>query len=292
MGLTFSHSALDRPAVILPVALLLLAAAGGVMWSNMIARDDARSLHTPAPGAATNVTVAMLVSASDIPRGRVLGAQDVSIQMVAPAKAPAAALRRAEDAQGHMALAPISAGAPILSNQISAETVAGLSARIPQSYRAYSIPVSEADIAGGFVQANDHVDLYVTLPGALFAEGQKAGDRSKATLLLQSAVVLAVGAKLKSDGSPTPGVRTVTLALSADDLAKVALAARLGSISFAIRNPLDDGAGPVSGAELSNLLGQATTSAPGQATRNLSVGKSPAGIPFYSGRERTTLRLP
>jgi len=206
MGLTFSHSALDRPAVILPIALLLLAAAGGVMWSNLIAREEARSVRVPAAPAA-GITAAMLVSASDIPRGRILNAQDVSIQMVAPAKIPAAALRRADDAQGHMALAPIVAGTPILSSQVSTETVTGLSARVPQSYRAYSIPVSEADIAGGFIQANDHVDLYVTLPGALFADGQKAGDRSKATLLLQSALILAVGAKLKNDGSPSPGVR-------------------------------------------------------------------------------------
>jgi pilus assembly protein CpaB len=293
MGLTFSHSTLDRPAVILPVAFLLLAAAGGVMWSNLMAREDARTLRAPAPVVAS-IPVAMLVSASDIPRGRILNAQDISVQMVAPAKAPGTALRRAEDAQGHMALAPITAGMPILSSQISAEAATGLSARVPQSYRAYSIPVSEADIAGGFVQANDRVDLYVTLPGALFAEGQKAGDRSKAALLLQSALVLAVGAKLKNDGTPTPGVRTVTLALSTEDLAKVALAARLGSISFAIRNPLDDTAGPVSGAELSNLSGaaSATTDMPEQTGRNISAGKTPAGIPFYSGRERTTLRLP
>jgi pilus assembly protein CpaB len=293
MGLTFSHSALDRPAVILPAALLLLAAAGGVMWSNLIARQDANSLRAPAPIAA-NAAVAILAAASDLPRGRILNAQDISVQMVAPAKVPAAVLRRAEDAQGHMALAPITAGAPILSSQISTEAVVGLSARVPQSYRAYSIPVSEADIAGGFVQANDHVDLYVTLPGALFADGQKSGDRSRAALLLQSALVLAVGAKLKNDGSPTPSVRTVTLALSADDLAKVALAARLGAISFAIRNPLDDSQGPISGAGLSNLLGatSATSGRPEETGGKISAGKSPAGIPFYSGRERTTLRLP
>lgn len=293
MGLTFSHSVLDRPVVILPVALLLLAAAGGVMWSNLIAREEARAVRAPIP-AATNVTVAMLVSASDIPRGRILNAQDVSIQMVAPAKAPSAALHRTEDVQGHMALATITAGTPILSSQISPETVAGLSVRVPPSYRAYSIPVSEADIAGGFVQANDRVDLYVTLPGALFAETQKAGDRSKATLLLQSALVLAVGAKLKNDGSPTPGVRTVTLALSTDQLAKVALASRLGTISFAIRNPLDDAVQPASDAELSNLLAQAAVNARAsdQSARKSPAENSSTGIPFYSGRERTTLHLP
>jgi len=292
MGLTFSHSALDRPAVVLPIALLLLAAAGGVMWSNLIASEEAISVRAPAVPAA-GITAAILVSASDIPRGRILNAQDVSVQMVAPAKIPTTALRRADDAQGHMALAPIAAGTPILSNQVSIETVTGLSAHVPQSYRAYSIPVSEADIAGGFIQANDHVDLYVTLPGALFADSQKVGDRSKATLLLQSALILAVGAKLKNDGSPTPSVRTVTLALSADDLAKVALAARVGTISFAIRNPLDDVARPASDAELANLLGEAPSArAPEQSLRKTSAGRPSAGIPFYSGRERTTLHLP
>lgn len=295
MGLAFSHSTLDRPAVILPIALLLLAAAGGVMWSNLIAREEALSARAPIQ-AVSAVTAAMLVSASDIPRGRILNPQDVTLQLVAPAKIPATALRRAEDAQGHMALAPIAAGTPILSNQVSTEAVTGLSARVPQSYRAYSIPVSEADIAGGFVQAGDRVDLYVTLPSALFAEtqSQKADDRSKTMLLLQAVQVLAVGAKLKNDGSPAPTVRTVTLALSADDLAKVALAARLGTITFAIRNPMDDAAQPASRAELSTLLGDISRSAhaPDHRQERAQAQKSPAGIPFYVGRERTTLHLP
>ena len=292
MSLTFSHSVLERPAIVLPVALLLLAAAAGLMWSNLTIRSDAKFSAGPAAKAAP-VTVAVLVSAADIPRGRVLNAQDISLQLVAPAKAPGASLHRAEDAQGHMALTSIPAGTPILNGQISADAVAGLSALIPQSYRAYAIPVSEADIAGGFVQTGDRVDLYVTLPGALFADasGQKSGDRSKATLLLQSVQVLAVGGKLKSDGSANPSVRTVTLALSAADLAKVALAARLGTITFAIRNPVDDAPQPGSRAELSSLLGEApgVPQAPEHARSQSEPGRS---VAFYSGRDRSTLHLP
>jgi pilus assembly protein CpaB len=291
MSLTFSHSALERPMIVLPIAVLLLAAAGGVMWSNVTAHNNVRAAPV-SPLQAPVATVTMLVSASDIPRGRVLNPQDVSVRMVPPAKAPAAALHRAEDAQGHMALAPIAAGSPILSDQISADPIAGLSARIPQSYRAYAIPVSEADIVGGFVQTGDHVDLYVTLPGALFAEnaGQKPDDRSKATLLLQSVQVLAVGDKLKTSGAATPSVRTVTLALSATDLAKVALASRLGTITFAIRNPVDDAMQSASRAELSSLLGAAP--APTPSSDQTQARKSAGGIPFYSGRDRTTLHLP
>ena len=284
MSLTFSHSALERPAVLLPVALLLLAAAAGVIWTNVDHHAVRRSTPPAAPAAAASV--AILVSATDIAPGQLLTADDFSPKQVEPAKAPAQALQRAEDAQGHVALQPIAAGMPILKQELSAEASIGLSGHIPDSFRAYAIPVSEADIAGGFVQAGDHVDLYVTLPSALFADtsGKKQNDRSKAALLLQSVEVLAVGGKLKGDGSATPSVRTVTLALSPADLAKVALAARLGNISFAIRNPADDRTDPASRAELSSLLGE-----PPPTAHRAGSG---FGIPFYAGRDRSVLRLP
>jgi pilus assembly protein CpaB len=289
-NLGFPHSALERPAILLPVALLLLAAAGGVMWSNLITHERAAG---PPPTPAQPAMVTILVSASDIARGQVLNPQDVTIRAVAPSKAPATALHKTDEMQGHMALAPIPAGEPILAGQISPEAVAGLSARIPANYRAYSIPVSEADIAGGFVQAGDRADLFVTLPGALFAQGsgQKPDDRSKATLLLQSVQVLAVGAKLKSDGIATPSVRTVTVALSPADLSKVALATRLGTVTFAIRNPVDDAAEPVSQAELSSLVGE-TVPEKTRPKAHSQGARRTAGIPFYAGRERTIVHLP
>ncbi len=283
MSLTFSHATLERPVVLLPVALLLLTAAAGLIWTNIDHRAAKHSARPAAPAAAASV--AILVSAADIPPGQLLTANDVSLKQVEPAKAPAEALSRAEDVQGHVALKAIAAGTPILKQDVSAQASVGLSGHIPESLRAYAIPVSEADIAGGFVQAGDHVDLYVTLPGGLFADvsGKKQNDRSKAALLLQSVEVLAVGDKLKSDGSATPSVRTVTLALSPADLAKVALAARLGNISFAIRNPADDQTEPASRAELSSLLGQPP------ASRKTGSGFS---VPFYAGRDRSVLRLP
>ncbi len=272
----------------LPVALLLMTAAGGVMWTNLAVHDRVR-LSPKTTLHASSAMATILVSTTAIPRGRLLSAHDFSLRQMDPAKTPGTALHNAEDAQGHMALTAIAAGAPILPGEISADAIPGLAARVPEFYRAYAIPVSEADIAGGFVQTGDRVDLYVTLPGALFAEtiGKKPDDRSKAALLLESVQVLAVGTKLKSDGSANTSVRTVTLALSAPDLAKVALAVRLGTISFAIRNPMDDKTQPVSQADLSNLLNEAAT-----APRPQSPVKSGFGVTLYAGRDRTTLHLP
>ena len=293
MSLTFSSSQVYRPVVVLPIALALLAAAAAILWLNLAHGTDAQTVLTRPPPAKSLSGISMLVAHAEIPRGQLLSAGDFTVKTVMPAEVPAGALSQGTDAQGHMALKAIGQGAPILKDALSDQAVQGLSARVPQSYRAYAVAVSEANIAGGFVEAGDKVDLYVTLPSALFTETADHSDRSKATLLLQSVGVLAVGAKLKSDGTPQPFVRTVTLAVPTTDLAKLALATRLGSISFAIRNPADDGAAPVSEAELASLVGTpAAAAARSVAPVSGTTGRTRRGVPLYAGRNQTLLPVP
>jgi pilus assembly protein CpaB len=274
--LAFRRSALEHPAVLLPVALLLVAVSAGLIWSNLAARR----MPAAAPPATRPVT-AVVVSTADIPRGRILTARDFAVRFLDASRAPLGALSRPQDAEGHMALAPVKAGEPILASAIGAETAKGLSPRVPEGYRAYSIAVSEAGIAGGFLQPGDRVDLYVTLPGALMMERAGAGrpgDRSRSVPLLQAVRVLAVGGSLEADSSANPSVRTVTLALNAADLARVALASRLGTITFAIRNPVDAGMQAALPANLASLLGD-----DGTAERERHASR---GIPMLSGRDR------
>jgi pilus assembly protein CpaB len=289
LKLELPHLALDRTAVVMPIALLLLTAAGGLIWANL----SGRSAVSPGMSAivATPSSVRpTLLTATAITPGHILTLADFSVAMRDVAKVPSLALSRAEDAEGRMALAPIAAGTPILPQDLSTMAVKGISPQVPTGYRAYAVPVSEADIAGGFLQAGDRVDLYLTLPGALFGlndpTAPKKGDQSKSTLLLQAIAVLAVGTKLKTDGTASPSVRTVTLALNAEDLAKVALANRLGTISFAIRNPADKALQTSSQAELANLVNEK----PPNVT--MPVHARAHGITLYSGHNRSTLSLP
>lgn len=283
MNLTFSQSQLERPAILLPLALLLLAAAAGLTWSNLAARTDA-PLSVPPPTAVT-----VLASRRDLPQGGMIEAADLVARQMSTDKAPPDAVHAIGAAQGHVTLAAIPAGKTILQQDVSTEAATGLAVRVPQSYRAYSVPVSEADIAGGLIQTGDRVDLYVTLPSALFADAGH-GDRSKSSLLLQAVQVLAVGIKLKNDSTPSQTVRTVTLALSSADLAKVALAARLGSISFAVRNPADDELRPQGHAVLPDLVaGGSMPTPPGPAA---PPHASRPAIAFYAGRDRTQLSPP
>lgn len=289
MSLTFSSSQVYRPIVILPIALGLLLSAAAILWTNLAHETDARRANAKSPLAASPAMASILVSRSDISRGQLLSADDFAVKSVAPSQLPLGALSHASDADSHLALKSIRAGAPLTKDALSDQAILGLSARVPQSYRAYAIAVSESNIAGGFVQAGDRVDLYVTLPGALFQDGQTEGrsDRSKAALLLQSVQVLAVGAKLKGDAAPQPFVRTVTLAVSASDLARLALAARLGAVSLAIRNPADDGTASASQAELASLV--APAAAP---IRSGVTGRTRRGVPLYAGHNQMLLPEP
>ncbi len=281
MQTSLSQAVLEKPVVIVSVALALLAAAGGMMWTNIAAHERAARPAMRAPAAMTTNVVA----ANDIPRGQVLAAHDLTARTVT--QIPAGGIGRIDEAQGHIALSDIKAGAPVLAAQIGNAAAVGISTRVPAGFRAYAIPVSEAEIAGGFVQSGDHVDLYVTLPGALFAGKPNAArqdDLSKSTLLLSGVAVLAVGTKLETDGTANTSVRTVTLALKPEDLARVALASRLGAITFAIRNPAENGEQAQSLADLGAVVGKDFDTQP-----QASAKRAAPGIPMLAGAARTTI---
>lgn len=280
-----------RPIIVIPTALVLFLVAAVLIWNSL--HPQGAKPANAALSSASNADKAVVVANTDIVAGQVFGPGDVGLRSDDPAHIPATALRQASDAQDHVALAAIRAGSPILRAAVSGNAVLGIAPHVPVGYRAYAIAVNEANTAGGFLQVGDHVDLYVTLPGALFGEqtaiGRKADDQSKSTLLLQGVRVLAVGTKLQTNGTADTSVRTVTVALSSDTLAKIALAARLGTITFAIRNPIDKGSASTQLATLSTLVGTNTPAAP---PVRRAAASAESGITVYAGRDRSVVHVP
>jgi pilus assembly protein CpaB len=279
---------LERPAIMVPIALLLLFVAAALLWAELIHPKTTVRPFAPPPAAAAPL---VLLTARDIARGQILTGRDYMLQP-ADKTAPRSVLRRVEDAEGHIALRAIGAGAPLQADDLSPLAIRGIAAHVPEGYRAYALPVSEAAVVGGFVQAGDHVDLYLTLPGALFADSVSAGrrqdDQSKSAALLQDVTVLATGTRTETDGKPDTALRTLTLALKAEDLARVSLANRLGTISFAIRNPVDAATQTQAPAGLAALMGEVKAKAPVTARPRQAARI----IPMLSGRDRITMSLP
>lgn len=239
---------LRNPVVLLGVGAALLVAALVLIWISLTGREAkqaARAPSQPAQQSEQIETVEIQTAARDIKRGHALTAEDVELtRVVAPA--PEGAIAADVDVVGHVAQADITAGQLLMSNSLGNElAAAGLAALVPDGFRAYSINVTEDDVLGGFLKVGDRADIYVTLPGNIFAQqqvaGEKSADSSRAALLLQNIQVLAVGQKLSTPGAEAElGARTIALAASPDQVARLALAQRLGELSLAIRKPGDD----------------------------------------------------
>jgi len=152
---------------------------------------------------------------------------------------------------GKVALMPIPAGAPIGRSAIGSEDK--LAIRVPVGMRAISINTTDEIAVAGLIRPGDRVDVQTVYPGADMSGGLRGTGRSKAVTLLQLVPVLAVGeavigmeAQPSAASSPTglsppppQPARTVTLALTPEQVSTLALAKSIGALYLALRNPAD-----------------------------------------------------
>jgi pilus assembly protein CpaB len=298
----FIRIAARRPETLLVSSGALMLAAGLLIWTNARPGNAPPLRGSTIGETARTVSVEAVAATKPIRRGEIILATDLSLRGLLGA-APARVLTAIGAAAGHVALADVGQGQILFSDSVSSETAAaGIAPLVPEGERAFAIRVAEEDIAGGFVRPGDHVDVFVTLPGSVYAQGAAASasdiDRSKGALLLQNVAVLALGNSLAADNSGKSGeARTVTLALAPPALARLALAARIGRIALAIRNPDDTVLVTAAEAELSDLLGPGMTPAPPRAptppVKDVRAGNPPGTrqVVFYSGAAKSTLAV-
>lgn len=285
-----------NPLLLLGVGAVLILAAIVLVWLNLSNRGRPAEANRSRPAENALSVQSVLVASRSISRGAVITNDDVALHgVVSPA--PSGSLGDAAAAVGRVATVDILSSQIILNDALSAEKVAaGVSALLPEGERAFSIRVAEDQITGGFLRVNDRVDVFVTLPGSVFSENMLAdrreADKSRATLLLQNVTVLAVGERLSTKGpEAVNGVRTVSLAIAPDAVARLALADRLGKVALAIRNPLDKTVAPESSVSLADLgtgtvAGADTVPEP---VRKKADGTGGHRITIYSGASTTTV---
>ena len=162
------------------------------------------------------------------------------------------------DVVGKVATADIMPQQLLLDSTISADPAqAGLAALIPDGYRAISILTNDEIAVGQFVRPGDKVDIQLVLPDDVLSKQRSLerpeGDPSEARTVLQDVLVLTVGATL---GDPTLAQaaaeqaagaagrrsepsRTISLAMTPDQIAKFALARSVGSFYLSLRGSDD-----------------------------------------------------
>jgi pilus assembly protein CpaB len=218
-----------------------------------------------ASGSAA-ATVPVLVAAQDIALGGEITDQNVTLKSLpAVAKHPNAFTDKSRDTALHqVTTVPISAGEQVLSSQLTkSQSEVGLAGLIPEGHRAVSISVSEVAAGGGFIKPGDSVDVIgefqanTTAPTtAVLAlpKGDTANKVYVAATVLQNVKVLAIGQTAQiPQQSTTSGpdnlapskdaaqVKSVTLALTPQEVEKVFLAEQIGTLRLAGRR-VGDGA--------------------------------------------------
>jgi pilus assembly protein CpaB len=148
---------------------------------------------------------------------------------------PEGAYKSARDAVGdgsRTTLREVKAGEILLAAGISGEAGRlASSSLLGANMRAIALPVSETAGAGGFLAPGDRVDVVAT---------RQIDDMAVASIIVQSARVLAVGQLADTSASDPVVVKSATVEVTPVDAQKIALAQTVGNITLALRSTGDE----------------------------------------------------
>jgi pilus assembly protein CpaB len=140
---------------------------------------------------------------------------------------------KVEDVANRAVITSVAENEPILETKLaSLQSGAGLAATIPEGMRAMSVAVNDVVGVAGFVTPGTMVDVLVT--------GATTGGGKITRTILENVRVLAAGQKVEQDKEGKPQtVPVITLLVTPDDAAKLAMASTEGKIQLALRNTID-----------------------------------------------------
>jgi pilus assembly protein CpaB len=187
-----------------------------------------------------------------IPLGSKIIAEQIMVVQFPKESIPDGAFDSAEKLAGRVAVVNIGAREPITESRLAAEgTAAGLSAIIPEGYRAMTVKVDDAAGISGFIQPGTLVDVVVTID----PEGSGRQDPIS-KIVLQNIKVLANGQNIDKPENEREAnsVKAVTLQVTPEEAEKLALAATEGKLQLVMRSQIDQGNQETPGVNKRNLL--------------------------------------
>jgi pilus assembly protein CpaB len=189
-----------------------------------------------------------------IPIGSKIIAEQIMVVQFPKESTPDGAFDSPEKLAGRVAVVNIGAREPITESRLAAEgTAAGLSAIIPEGYRAMTVKVDDAAGISGFIQPGTLVDVVVTIDPR---EGSGMQDPIS-KIVLQNIKVLASGQNIDKPENEREAnsVKAVTLQVTPEQAEKLALAATEGKLQLVMRSSIDQGNEETPGVNKRNLLG-------------------------------------
>ena len=196
----------------------------------------------------------VVVAKQEIPLGEKITEEQLTLAQIPNGSAPEGVFRKMDEVVGRVAITPIGVRETITNMKLApAGTGGGLSAVIPEGYRAMTVKVDDVVGVSGFIMPGSFVDVVAIITPMAQAAATN-GPISK--IVLQNIKVLASGAKIDSpENQRQPSeVKAVTLQVTPEQAEKLVLAANEGKLQLVMRNYSDQEDTQTKGANKSTLL--------------------------------------
>jgi pilus assembly protein CpaB len=246
------------------------------------------------------------VSAADLPQGLLLRDEDLVWKQMPATEIPVNAIvsgaPNAPDLKGALLRHPVASGAVLVADDVILPSAPGfLAASLKPEMRAVSVAVDDVSGNAGLIQPGDYVDLLLTQQMERRTDSPDLAVSSET--VVEHVRVLAVGSEIKrpkNNGDAPETIsraRTVTLEVTPRMGEVVAVAARLGSLSLALRSfatVTRDPAASASSTERAPIwagdISRAVRDLPRSHTPKASTGNvappMPRTVTIYRGSEK------
>ena len=193
------------------------------------------------------------VAKVQIPLGTKIIAEQVTVVQFPKESTPDGTFESPDKLVGRVAVMNIPAREPITESRLAPEgTAAGLSAVIPEGYRAMTVKVDDAAGISGFIMPGALVDVVVVIDPR---EGSGMQDPIS-KIVLQNIKVLANGQNIDKPENQREAnsVKAVTLQVTPQEAEKLALASNEGKLQLVMRNQIDQGDEETKGVNKRELI--------------------------------------
>ncbi len=226
--------------------------AGALIFGLLAAVSVSRYLSNAQAFSRDMTTVAVAKVA--IPIGTKIIPEQVMMVQFSKESTPDGAFNSPDKLAGRVAVMNIAAREPITETRLAPEgTAGGLSAVIPEGYRAMTVKVDDVVGISGFIMPGTLVDVVVVI----HPDDNSAAQGPISKIVLQNIKVLANGQNIDQPENQRDAntVKAVTLQVTPEQAEKLALASSEGRLQLVMRNSIDQGDEQTTGINKRSLLG-------------------------------------
>jgi pilus assembly protein CpaB len=226
--------------------------AGALIFGLLAAVSVSRYLSNAQAFSRDMTTVAVAKVA--IPIGTKIIPEQVMMVQFSKESTPDGAFSSPDKLTGRVAVMNIAAREPITETRLAPEgTAGGLSAVIPEGYRAMTVKVDDVVGISGFIMPGTLVDVVVVI----HPDDNSAAQGPISKIVLQNIKVLANGQNIDQPENQRDAntVKAVTLQVTPEQAEKLALASSEGRLQLVMRNSIDQGDEQTTGVNKRSLLG-------------------------------------